>query len=72
VRSLTRSVRPPALQPSNASVDLTDSRKAASESIKAVSRQLGHGTLDITLRVLAHLLQDSDNALAERLQKMFG
>jgi hypothetical protein len=37
--------------PIDASVDVTDARKAASESIKAVSRRLGHGTLDITLRV---------------------
>jgi hypothetical protein len=34
-----------------ASVDVTEARKAASESIKAVCRRLGHGTLDITLRV---------------------
>ena len=45
---------------------------AHGESIKAVSRRLGHGSIDITLRVYAHLLPDADATLSERLQKMFG
>lgn len=45
---------------------------AAGESIKAVSRRLGHASIDITLKVYAHLLPDYDEALAGRLQKMFG
>lgn len=45
---------------------------AAGESIKAISRRLGHGGIEITLKTYAHLLPDADNALAERLQKMFG
>jgi integrase len=45
---------------------------AHGESIKEVSRRLGHGTIDITLRVYAHLLPDADATLSERMQKMFG
>lgn len=43
---------------------------AAGESIKAVSRRLGHGSIDITLKTYYHLLPDADSALSERLQKL--
>jgi hypothetical protein len=33
---------------------------------------VGHGTVDITLWVYAHLLADTDNTLAEQLPKRFG
>ncbi len=45
---------------------------AHGESIKAVCRRVGHGTVDIALRVYSHLLPGASNALAERAQKMFG
>jgi integrase len=44
---------------------------AHGESIKAVSRRLGHSDVALTLRVYAHLLPDADDSLAERVQKAF-
>jgi hypothetical protein len=34
------------------------------------SRQLGHGTVEIPLRIYTQLLPGADNALAERVEKM--
>lgn len=45
---------------------------ASGESIKAISRRLGHGGIEITLKTYGHLLPDADEKLADRLQKMFG
>jgi integrase len=44
---------------------------AHGESIKAVSRRLGHSDVALTLRVYAHLLPDADNSLADTVQKAF-
>jgi integrase len=44
---------------------------AHGESIKAVSRRLGHSDVALTLRVYAHLLPDADSSLAETVQKAF-
>ena len=37
---------------------------AAGHSLKAVSRRLGHGSIEITLRVYAHLMPNDDEKLA--------
>jgi integrase len=44
---------------------------ARGESIKAVSRRLGHSDVAMTLRVYAHLLPDADGTLAETAQRAF-
>jgi integrase len=43
---------------------------AHGESIKAVSRRLGHSTVELTLRVYCHLLPGFDEVLADRVQKL--
>jgi integrase len=45
---------------------------ACGHSIKAVSQRLGHASIELTLRVYAHVLPTDDAALAERLNHMFG
>jgi integrase len=45
---------------------------ADGNSVKAVSRRLGHADVTITLRVYAHVLPDDDDRLASRLGAMFG
>jgi integrase len=41
-------------------------------SIKAVSRRLGHGSIEITLRVYAHLMPNDDEKLATGVEALFG
>jgi integrase len=41
-------------------------------SIKAVSQRLGHASIELTLRVYAHVLPTDDAVLAENLERMFG
>jgi integrase len=41
-------------------------------SIKAVSQRLGHASVELTLRVYAHVLPTDDGVLAEGLDQMFG
>src|SRR5262249_32459874 len=41
-------------------------------SIKAVSQRLGHASIEITLKVDAHVLPTDDAALARGLERMFG
>jgi integrase len=41
-------------------------------SIKAVSQRLGHASIELTLRVYAHVLPTDDEALATGLERMFG
>jgi integrase len=41
-------------------------------SIKAVSHRLGHSSIELTLRVYAHVLPTDDAVLAEGLNRMFG
>jgi integrase len=41
-------------------------------SIKAVSQRLGHASIELTLRVYAHVLPTDDAALADGLERMFG
>jgi integrase len=41
-------------------------------AIKAVAQRLGHASIEITLRVYAHVLPTDDAALAEGLDRMFG
>lgn len=41
-------------------------------SIKAVSRRLGHASIDITLKAYAHLMPDDDEKLATASQRLFG
>jgi integrase len=45
---------------------------AQGHSVKAVSQRLGHGSIEITLRVYSHVLPEDDAALAEGLDRMFG
>jgi integrase len=45
---------------------------AKGHSIKAVSQRLGHASIELTLRVYAHVLPTDDGALAEGLNRMFG
>lgn len=45
---------------------------AAGHSIKAVSRRLGHSSIDVTLRVYAHLMPDDDAKLAAGVEALFG
>jgi integrase len=45
---------------------------ARGHSIKAVSQRLGHASIEITLKVYAHVLPTDDAALAEGLDRMFG
>jgi integrase len=45
---------------------------ARGHSIKAVSQRLGHASIEITLKVYAHVLPTDDAALADGLEKMFG
>jgi integrase len=45
---------------------------AQGHSIKAVSQRLGHASVELTLRVYAHVLPTDDGALAEGLDRMFG
>ena len=45
---------------------------AAGHSIKAVSRRLGHGLIEITLRVYAHLMPNDDEKLAAGVEALFG
>lgn len=40
-------------------------------SIKAVSRRLGHASIDITLKAYAHLMPDDDEKLATASQRLF-
>ena len=40
--------------------------------IKAVSQRLGHASIELTLRVYAHVLPTDDAALADGLDRMFG
>ena len=43
----------------------------AGESLKAVSRRLGHGSVSITLTVYAHLMPNDDSKLADRSHAIF-
>ena len=45
---------------------------AAGHSIKAVSRRLGHSSIEITLRVYAHLMPNDDEKLAAGVETLFG
>lgn len=45
---------------------------AAGHSIKAVSRRLGHGSIEITLRVYAHLMPNDDEKLTTGVEALFG
>jgi integrase len=45
---------------------------ASGQSIKAVSRRLGHGTIEITLRVYAHLMPSDDEKLATGVEALYG
>jgi integrase len=45
---------------------------AAGNSIKAVSRRLGHSDITITLKVYGHLLPDDDEKLAGQADALFG
>jgi integrase len=45
---------------------------ARGHSIKAVSQRLGHASIEITLKVYAHVLPTDDAALAEGLDRIFG
>lgn len=45
---------------------------AANNSIKAVSRRLGHGSIEITLRVYAHLMPNDDEKLTTGAEALFG
>jgi integrase len=45
---------------------------AQGHSIKAVSQRLGHASIELTLRVYAHVLPTDDGKLAESLNRMFG
>jgi integrase len=45
---------------------------AAGESVKAVSRRLGHASIEVTLRVYAHLMPNDDAKLAARVEGLFG
>jgi integrase len=45
---------------------------AAGHSIKAVSRRLGHGSVEVTLRVYSHLMPNDDAKLANGVEAMFG
>jgi integrase len=45
---------------------------ASGHSIKAVSHRLGHASIELTLRVYAHVLPTDDAALAEGLERLFG
>ena len=40
--------------------------------MKAVSRRLGHASVEITLRVYAHLMPTDDAKLAAGVDAMFG
>jgi integrase len=41
-------------------------------SIKAVSQRLGHASIELTLKVYAHVLPTDDGVLADHLERMFG
>jgi integrase len=45
---------------------------ARGHSIKAVSQRLGHASIELTLRVYAHVLPTDDGVLAEGLERMYG
>jgi integrase len=45
---------------------------ANGHSIKAVSRRLGHGSIEVTLRVYAHLMPNDDEKLATGVEALFG
>jgi integrase len=45
---------------------------AQGHSIKAVSHRLGHASIELTLRVYAHVLPTDDEVLADGLDRMFG
>jgi integrase len=45
---------------------------SAGESLKAVSRRLGHGSVAVTLSTYAHLMPNDDAKLAERSDAIFG
>jgi integrase len=45
---------------------------AQGHSIKAVSQRLGHASIELTLRVYAHVLPTDDGVLADGLDRMFG
>jgi integrase len=45
---------------------------ATGHSIKAVSRRLGHGSIEVTLRVYAHLMPNDDEKLATGVEALFG
>jgi integrase len=66
----------PALLPSIRFHDLrhthATSLLAQGHSIKAVSQRLGHASIELTLRVYAHVLPTDDGKLAEGLERMFG
>jgi integrase len=44
---------------------------AAAQSVKAVSRRLGHADITITLKVYAHLMPNDDDKLAAAAEAMF-
>ena len=41
-------------------------------SIRAVSRRLGHSSVELTRRVYAHLLPDANDVLAAQVDKLMG
>jgi integrase len=45
---------------------------ARGHSLKAVSHRLGHASVELTLRVYAHVLPTDDGVLAESLERMYG
>jgi integrase len=45
---------------------------ARGHSLKAVSQRLGHASVELTLRVYAHVLPTDDGVLAEGLERMYG
>lgn len=78
--NLTRQVWRPALRtaglPRIRFHDLRHSHASAllndGASIKAVSRRLGHSSVELTLRVYSHLLPDADDVLADRCHSLLG
>lgn len=44
----------------------------AGSSIKVVSRRLGHASIEITLRVYAHLMPNDDEKLTTGVEALFG
>jgi hypothetical protein len=54
------------------SKDVPNGLLAQRHSIKAVSQRLGHASVELTLRVYAHVLPSDDAALADGLDRMYG